>query len=210
MTSGTEEGLLLIVSAPSGAGKTSLVAALLARDPRIIISVSHTTRERRPLEQDGVNYHFVSRETFERMVTRYEFLEHADVFGNLYGTSGAAVASERAHGRDVILEIDFQGARQIRARHPDAISVFILPPSTSTLAQRLEKRAQDSRSVIDKRLAEARSEIASHAEYDYLVVNDVFADALEDLAAIVRAERLRASRQRARLDVLLGELLSGK
>jgi guanylate kinase len=203
------KGLLLIVSAPSGAGKTSLVAALLDRDPRLTISVSHTTRPRRPKEQDGINYHFVARETFEAMAARGEFMEHADVFGNLYGTSSAVVAAERRAGRDVILEIDYQGARQIRERHPDAVSVFILPPSRATLAQRLLSRAQDSKSVIDKRLAEARSEIASHAEYDYLVVNDVFADALDDLAAIVRAERLRGDRQRERLGVLLAELLSG-
>jgi guanylate kinase len=202
------EGLLLIVSAPSGAGKTSLVAALLEHDPRLTISVSHTTRPRRPKEQDGVNYHFVGRDTFEAMVSRGEFLEHADVFGNLYGTSSAVVAAERRAGHDVILEIDYQGARQIRARHPDAISVFILPPSKATLAQRLETRGQDSKSVIDKRLANARAEIASHAEYDYLVVNDVFTDALEDLAAIFRAERLRGIRQRERLGELLGELLS--
>jgi guanylate kinase len=203
------EGLLLIVSAPSGAGKTSLVNALLARDPRLTISVSHTTRPRRPKEQDGVDYHFVARDTFEAMAARGEFLEHADVFGNLYGTSSATVAAERGAGRDVILEIDYQGARQIRARHPDAVSVFILPPSMATLAGRLEARGQDSKSVIDKRLAEARSEMASHAEFDYLVVNDVFADALDDLAAIVRAERLRGTRQRERLRTLLNELLSG-
>jgi guanylate kinase len=202
------EGLLLIVSAPSGAGKTSLVAALLERDARLTMSVSHTTRARRLREQDGVNYHFVSRENFVEMVARDEFLEYAEVFGHLYGTSSGSVAAERQRGRDVILEIDYQGARQIRARHPDAISVFILPPSRSALAQRLEKRGEDARSVIEERLAKARSEMASYAEYDYLVVNDTFQDALDDLTAIVRAERLRRSHQQERLGPLLGELLS--
>jgi len=203
------QGLLLIVSAPSGAGKTSLVAALLERDPRLTMSISHTTRGRRLREQDGVNYHFVSREDFLEMIARGEFLEHAEVFGHLYGTSSRSVATERDRGRDVILEIDYQGARQIRERHPDAISIFILPPSKSTLAQRLEKRGEDAESVIQERLAKARSEIASYAEYDYLLVNDEFRDALDDLAAIVRAERLRLARQQARLETLLDELLSG-
>lgn len=202
------EGLLLIVSAPSGAGKTSLVAALLERDARLTMSVSHTTRARRLREQDGVNYHFVSRENFVEMVAHGEFLEYAEVFGHLYGTSSGSVAAERQRGRDVILEIDYQGARQIRVRHPDAISVFILPPSRSALAQRLEKRGEDARSVIEERLAKARSEMASYAEYDYLVVNDTFQDALDDLTAIVRAERLRRAHQQERLSPLLGELLS--
>jgi len=202
------QGLLLIVSAPSGAGKTSLVAALLEGDAQLTMSVSHTTRERRLREQDGVNYHFVSRDAFLEMAGRDEFLEHAEVFGHLYGTSSGSVATERDKGRDVILEIDYQGARQIRARYPDAISIFILPPSRTTLAQRLEQRGEDSESVIRERLAKARSEIASYAEYDYLVVNDAFQDALDDLAAIVRAERLRLGRQHARLGSLLNELLS--
>jgi len=203
------QGLLLIVSAPSGAGKTSLVSALLERDHRLTMSISHTTRSRRLREQDGVNYHFVSRETFLGMVEQGEFLEHAEVFGHLYGTSTGSVAAERSRGRDVILEIDYQGARQIRTRHPDAISIFILPPSRATLAQRLESRGEDAENVIQERLAKARSEIAAYGEYDYLVVNDVFQDALDDLTAIVRAERLRLERQGLRLQPLLGELLSG-
>ncbi|MFM8356680.1 MAG: guanylate kinase [Gammaproteobacteria bacterium] len=202
------EGLLVIVSAPSGAGKTSLVNALLARDARLHIAVSHTTRARRPRETDGVNYHFVAREGFMAMIARAEFLEHAEVFGNLYGTSAASVAAARAQGRDVILEIDYQGARQIRARHPDAVSIFILPPSRATLAERLANRAEDSAEVIARRLAEARIEMSSHHEYDYLVVNDVFDTALDDLSAILRAERLRTTHQRGRLDALIGQLLS--
>lgn len=202
------QGMLVIVSAPSGAGKTSLVNALLTRDPRLHIAVSHTTRARRPRETDGVNYHFIARADFLAMIDRAEFLEYAEVFGNLYGTSAASVAAARAQGRDVILEIDYQGARQIRDRHPDAVSVFILPPSRSTLAERLAKRAEDSAEVIAERLAKARVEMSSHGEYDYLIVNDVFDTALEDLCAILRAERLRTAPQRARLDALIGQLLS--
>jgi len=202
------QGLLLIVSAPSGAGKTSLVEALLEGDAQLTKSISHTTRGRRLREQDGVSYHFVDRETFSAMVAGGEFLEHAEVFGHLYGTSNHSVAVERDQGRDVILEIDYQGARQIRDRHRDAISIFILPPSKATLAQRLEKRGEDTEHVIQERLAKARSEIESYAEYDYLVVNDAFQDALADLSAIIRAERLRLPRQQRRLEPLLGELLS--
>lgn len=202
------QGMLVIVSAPSGAGKTSLVNALLTRDPRLHIAVSHTTRARRPRETDGVNYHFIERAGFLAMIERAEFLEHAEVFGNLYGTSAASVAEARAQGRDVILEIDYQGARQIRKRHPDAVSVFILPPSRSTLAERLAKRAEDSAEVIAERLAKARVEMSSHGEYDYLVVNDVFDTALEDLCSILRAERLRTATQRTRLGALIGQLLS--
>jgi guanylate kinase len=202
------QGLLIIVSAPSGAGKTSLVAALMARDPQLTMSVSHTTRTRRQREQDGINYHFVSRQQFLEMVRQQAFVEHAEVFGHLYGTSSGSVAAERDQGRDVILEIDYQGARQIRERYPEAISIFIVPPSLATLAARLEGRAEDARSVIEQRLAMARSEMSSFAEYDYLVVNDDFEAALEDMACIVRAERLRVVNQRERLAPLLGELLS--
>lgn len=201
-------GLLLIVSAPSGAGKTSLVNALLGRDPRLALSISHTTRPRRPKEQDGVNYHFVDRDTFVGMVERGGFLEYAEVFGHLYGTSLEAVARQRAGGQDVILEIDYQGARQIRARHPDAVGVFIIPPSKATLAQRLEHRGEDAPGVIRERLAKARTEMSHYADYDYLVVNDDFETALGDIAAILRAERSKVARQRARLGELLDELLS--
>jgi guanylate kinase len=201
-------GRLLIVSAPSGAGKTSLVGALLSRDSRLTMSVSHTTRPRRPREQDGVNYHFISREGFTAMVARGEFLEHAEVFGHLYGTAADRVAQQQQQGYDVILEIDYQGARQIRARHPDAVSIFILPPSRATLAQRLEQRGEDSPLVIQERLAKARSEMSSFGEYDYLVVNDLFETALADLSAIVRAERLRLLPQRSGLGPLLRDLLS--
>jgi len=198
--------MLLIVSAPSGAGKTSLVAALLERDAALTVSVSHTTRKRRPREQDGVNYHFVDKHRFLAMADAGEFLEHAEVFGHRYGTSAAAVDAERGRGRDVILEIDFQGAAQVRARYPDAVSVFILPPSTEALKTRLTGRGEDD-GTIRERLAEARAEISHHGEYDYLVVNDDFDEALEDLVGVVRAERLRLARQASRLAPLLADLL---
>jgi guanylate kinase len=199
--------LLLIVSAPSGAGKTSLVAALLERDPQLVVSVSHTTRKRRAAERDGVNYHFVDHDRFRAMAAAGEFLEHAEVFGHHYGTSVAAVDAERQRGRDVILEIDFQGAAQVRATFPDAVSVFILPPSTEALQSRLESRGQDDDGVIRERLAKARWEMSHYHDYDYLLVNDDFALALSELACIVRAERLRLPRQQNRLGPLLADLL---
>lgn len=200
-------GMLLIVSAPSGAGKTSLVAALLEREPRLVVSVSHTTRPKRPREQDGVNYHFVDTARFAAMVDDGEFLEHAEVFGHRYGTSAAAVDRERARGLDVVLEIDFQGAAQIRARYPESVSVFILPPSAEALAARLERRGEDDDAVIRQRLDKARWEMSHYQDYDYLIVNDDFAMALDDLGAIVRAERLRLWRQQQQLRGLIDDLL---
>jgi guanylate kinase len=209
MSSGadTGQGMLVIVSAPSGAGKTSLVAALLERDPRLVVSVSHTTRPKRPREHDGVNYHFVDRGRFLKMVDAGEFLEHAEVFGHHYGTSMAAVDAERAAGRDVVLEIDFQGAAQVRGRYPEAVSVFILPPAAATLATRLTQRGEDDAAVIRERLDKARWEMSHYRDYDYLLVNDDFAAAVDDLAGIVRAERLRLFRQQRRLGSLLDDLL---
>jgi guanylate kinase len=203
-----QPGLLLIVSAPSGAGKTSLVAALLGREPKLTVAVSHTTRPRRSGEQDGVNYHFVDRQQFQDMVTAGEFLEHAEVFGNRYGTAAVSVDGNRDAGRDVVLEIDFQGAQQVRARYPEAVSIFILPPSQDALASRLRNRGQDDETVIRERLAKARWEMSHYAEYDYLVVNDQFETALEDLCCIVRAERLRRQHQQNALTRLLADLLS--
>jgi len=203
-----QPGLLLIVSAPSGAGKTSLVAALLARDPRLMVAVSHTTRRRRPGEQDGVNYHFVDPQRFVDMAAAGEFLEHAEVFGNRYGTAVATVQGNRNAGRDVVLEIDFQGAQQVRTRYPEAVSIFILPPSQDALASRLRNRGQDDEPVIRERLAKARWEMSHYAEYDYVVVNDRFETALEDLCCIVRAERLRRRNQQHALNGLLADLLS--
>jgi guanylate kinase len=203
----TGSGMLLIVSAPSGAGKTSLVAALLERDPRLVVSVSHTTRQRRPKETDGVNYHFVDAARFAAMVAADQFLEHAEVFGQHYGTSAGAVDGERALGRDVILEIDFQGAAQVRARYRDAVSIFVLPPSAAALNNRLVGRGENE-DTIRQRLAKARWEMSHYRDYDYLVVNDEFDTALAELSCIVRAERMRLARQEARLGSLLTDLLS--
>jgi len=204
------DGTLFIVSAPSGAGKTSLVKALLERDPSLRLAVSFTTRPPRPAEQDGVHYHFVDEPRFLAMVGQGAFIEHAEVFGNLYGTAEATVREELAVGRDLLLEIDWQGARQVRERFPAAVSVFILPPSATALEGRLRGRGQDSDTVIAARMAEARSEISHYGEYDYLVVNDLFTAALDDLACVVRAERLRRQRAERKLAEALGGLLSGR
>jgi guanylate kinase len=202
-------GILFIVSAPSGAGKTSLVQALLESDPRLTVSVSHTTRPRRPKELDGVNYHFVNAETFGAMAREDAFLEHAEVFGNRYGTSKDAVDKALAAGADVVLEIDWQGAALIRKALPEAVSIFIVPPSTEALRERLQQRAQDDPAVIETRLAEARGEMQHHAEFKYLVINDEFDVAIAELQAIVLAERCRqpgrAERQHDLLDALLTE-----
>ncbi len=208
MNAAVASGTLYTVSAPSGAGKTSLVAALVAGDPGLLASVSHTTRERRPGETDGVNYHFVARERFEQMLARDDFLEHATVFGNLYGTSREQVLATLAGGRDLILEIDWQGARQVRERVPGSQSIYILPPSRATLEQRLRGRNQDGDEVIGNRMREAVSEMSHYDESDYVVVNEVFEAALADLRAIVRANRLRRPAQAVRLGGLIGSLLS--
>jgi guanylate kinase len=203
------DGILFIVSAPSGAGKTSLIGALLERETRLRLAVSYTTRPRRPGEEDGVHYHFVTEERFLAMAAAGELLESAEVFGNRYGTAEATVRRALGAGRDILLEIDWQGARQVRGRFPAAVSVFVLPPSADALAQRLRGRGQDSEETIAGRMAKAREEMAHYAEYDYLIVNEVFGQALEDLHAVVRAERLRLAHRRARLQPMLDELLSG-
>ncbi|TNF79771.1 MAG: guanylate kinase [Gammaproteobacteria bacterium] len=202
------EGTLFIVSAPSGAGKTSLVAELLEGDPSLQLSISHTTRPRRPKETGGVNYHFVGKAQFERMIAADAFLEHASVFGNYYGTSKAAVAEPLAAGRDVLLEIDWQGAALVRQVHPEAVSIFIVPPSQAALRERLQGRAQDDPEVIESRLAEAKTEMRHYGEFDYLVVNDVFEAALEELRAIVLAERCRVTTRAARNSDLMASLLA--
>lgn len=199
-------GTLFIVSAPSGAGKTSLVRALLARDPTLGLSVSCTTRAPREGEQDGVHYHFLDPEVFRRAVADGAFLEHAEVFGNLYGTREQDVRDCLGEGRDLILEIDWQGARQVRARLPDAVGIFVLPPTIEELERRLRGRGTDDETVIARRMEQARAELAHYAEYDYLVVNDRFEDALDGLQAIAVAERLRLARQRARVGSLLDGL----
>jgi len=196
------KGILFILSAPSGAGKTSLIKALLEHEPSLRLAVSFTTRAPRSGEQDGIHYHFVEPERFRRMVAAGEFIEHAQVFGNHYGTAESTVRSQLGQGRDLLLEIDWQGARQVRTRFPQAVSIFILPPSAQALEQRLRSRGLDSDQVIASRMAEARSELSHYAEYDYLVVNDCFDNALNDLACLVRAERLRCSYQAPRLGSL--------
>ena len=201
-------GTLYIVSAPSGAGKTSLVKALLDAQPQVRVSVSHTTRDVRPGEVDGVNYHFVSREAFLECLERNEFLEHAEVFGNLYGTSQRWLEQTLAEGYDLILEIDWQGAQQVRRLMPQAKSIFILPPTQEALRQRLTNRGQDSDEVIDKRMREAVSEMTHHVEYDYLIINDDFTHALGDLQAILRANRLLQDAQQQRFTGLLEQLLA--
>ena len=203
------KGTLFIVSAPSGAGKTSLLAKLLEQTETLCLSISHTTRPIRPGEVDGVNYHFTDRTQFVRMVEQGRFLEHAEVFGNFYGTSADWVTTTLRGGKDVILEIDWQGAQQIRRLVPETISIFILPPSLPVLAERLRGRGQDGEDVIARRLAGARDEISHYGEYDYLVVNDDFDRALADMAAIFRAERQRTERQMTGRVDLLSDLLSG-
>jgi guanylate kinase len=188
-------GTLYTVSAPSGAGKTSLVNALLQRRPGLQVSVSHTTRAARPGEEDGVNYHFVSEQAFESMLAAEEFLEHARVFGNFYGTSRLWVEQQLRLGIDVILEIDWQGAQQIKRLLSDTRAIFILPPSREALEQRLNARGQDDAAVISARMAEAVEEMSHFEESDYLVINRDFDQALEELDAIVICHRLGTARQ---------------
>lgn len=202
------QGTLFIVSAPSGAGKTSLVRALLERLDGIEVSVSHTTRPKRPGEVDGINYHFVDVPAFEAMIERGDFVEHARVFDNYYGTSRPAVQARLAAGQDVILEIDWQGARQVRERFPEAQSVFILPPSRAALEERLTGRGTDDAEVIARRMRDAISEMSHYDEYDHVIINDDFAVALDELCALVLTSRTRLARVRAGQAALIEALLS--
>ncbi|CAM3283495.1 guanylate kinase [Pseudomonas plecoglossicida] len=201
-------GTLYIVSAPSGAGKTSLVTALTKDDQQIRVSVSHTTRAMRPGEQHGVNYHFVVHDAFKALIEQGDFLEHAEVFGNYYGTSRSALQQTLDQGFDLILEIDWQGAQQVRKLMPDALSVFILPPSQEALRLRLDGRGQDSEEIIAGRMKEAVSEMVHYDEYDYVIINDDFGVALEELKAVFVANRLLLKKQQQRNSGLLKELLS--
>ncbi|AOY88981.1 guanylate kinase [Marinobacter salinus] len=203
MKQAVEQGTLYVISAPSGAGKTSLVAAMLRNDEKLGVSVSHTTRPMRDGEVDGVNYHFVSRDAFELMISRGDFLEHADVFGNYYGTSHIWVRETLARGQDVILEIDWQGAEQVRRLMPECVSIFIVPPSAEALRGRLTGRGTDAPEVVERRLKEAAEECRHALAFDYLVVNDQFEVALADLLAIVRSQRLRMAVQQDRHRALL-------
>jgi guanylate kinase len=202
------QGSLFIVSAPSGAGKTSLLKRLRQELDGVVISVSHTTRPKRPGEVEGQDYHFVSRETFEKMLAEEAFLEYAKVYDYYYGTERKQVLESLALGLDVILEIDWQGARQVKAKLPASRSIFILPPSREALEERLRLRGQDSPETIAKRLASARADLSHYAEYDYLVVNAQFDQALAELKSIFIADRLRLSRQQAKLSELLEKLLT--
>jgi guanylate kinase len=203
----TMTGSLFIVTAPSGAGKTSLVRSLLEMDKAVSLSISYTTRAMRPGEEDGEDYHFISEERFLNMLEEGDFLESAEVHGARYGTSQTLVESVLAEGRDLVLEIDWQGAAQVRSLYPSAIGIFVLPPSLEELSRRLHNRAQDSAEVIARRLAAARDEISHVGEFDYVIINDRFETAIHDLLAIIRAQRLRGEKQLRQHQELLRNLI---
>jgi guanylate kinase len=199
-------GTLFIVSAPSGTGKTSLVAAMVESLPNMLVSVSHTTRPIRPGEVDGVNYHFLAKNAFKQQIKQADFLEHAEVYGHYYGTSKDWVNKRLSAGKDVILEIEWQGAQQVREQVPDAVSIYILPPTKKALEKRLNARGQDNPEVIAARLKMAGEEAKHYTEYDYLVVNDQFEIALSDLRSIVRAHHCKQPKQARRLASLIRQL----
>jgi guanylate kinase len=199
-------GTLFVVAAPSGGGKTSLTRALLQREPTIQLSVSYTTRAPRPGETDGVDYHFVNPERFQALKDAGEFLEHAHVHGNWYATGATWLKDRVQAGHDVLLEIDWQGAAQVRKLVPDSVHIFILPPSLALLRERLLRRGQDDAEIIERRLKVARDEMRHCGEFDYVIINQDFASAVDDLSAIVRAARLRSAQQRARHGALLQQL----
>ena len=203
-----KHGRLFVIAAPSGAGKTSLVKALLASEPRLRLSVSHTTRKRRPTEEDGREYHFVPVPQFERLVAQGEFLEHARVFDNFYGTARGFVEEQLRQGHDVILEIDWQGAQQVRRAMPQCVSIFILPPSRRALAERLARRATDSPEIIARRLRDAAADMSHSREFDYVIVNDDFTQAVSDLRRILAGRGEDLTSARPELAALLGELLA--
>lgn len=204
----SSRGTLFTVSAPSGAGKTSLVAALVKSNPEVCVSISHTTRPIRPGEQDGVNYHFVDHATFEQMLEAGAFLEQAQVFNNFYGTSQRWVMETLQQGMDVILEIDWQGAAQVRRLMPETVSLFILPPSLAALRQRLTGRGTDAPGVIEARMNEAISEISHYVEADYLIINDDFTIALAQFQALITSQHLSLARQAEKHHAMLQELLA--
>lgn len=201
------KGILYIISAPSGAGKSSLVNALIKRLGFVFLSISHTTRAMRPGEQQAEHYHFTDVTTFKNMVAHGDFLEHAQVFDNFYGTSKSFVERQLKQGHDVILEIDWQGAQQVRAQMPESQSIFILPPSLASLQERLEKRAQDSAETIARRMQDAHSEMSHYQEYDYLIINDQFYQALDELCAIFVAQRMRTPMQVRMQESVLASLV---
>jgi guanylate kinase len=201
------KGTLFVISAPSGAGKTSLANALIESVANVQRSISHTTRPKRPGEQEGEHYHFVEKAEFHEILAHGDFLEHAEIFGNLYGTAHTQISQRLAEGLDLLLTIDWQGARQVCALFPDAISIFLLPPSVTALQQRLDHRKQDAANVIEKRLQGMSEEVSHYGEFQYLVVNDVFDEALADLQAIVRATRLKQVHQSVKYAGLLSQLI---
>ena len=203
------EGELFIVSAPSGAGKTSLVDALIRENDSLCVSVSHTTRSKRPKEQDGINYHFIEKSRFQSMLEAGDFLESAEVYGHHYGTSKKWVTERLEEGLTVILEIDWQGAAQIRAQFPQSCYIFIVPPSLEALTERLRKRAQDNDAIIARRMEEARAVMQRVTDADFLVVNDDFTTALDEMRAIIQAWSLRVETQEAKLRPLLASLTEG-
>lgn len=202
------QGTLFVVSAPSGAGKTSLITAMVEEMSNLVISLSYTTREKRPAEIDGVHYNFITQDVFDDLAAKNEFLESATVFGHSYGTSKRWIEERLARGLDILLEIDWQGARQIKQLFPEkSVSIFILPPSLMILETRLRARKQDSNEVIAHRMDQAKAEIAHYSEYDYLVINDDFHNARRDLKAILNADRLRFSKQQLRYAEMLGQFV---
>lgn len=203
-------GNLFILSAPSGAGKSSLISALLKQESSrpMQVSVSHTTRDSRPGEENGQHYHFVSKNEFETLIHNNAFYEHAEVFGNYYGTSEVAIDEQLAKGIDVLLDIDWQGAQQVRMKKPSVTTIFICPPSKEELEKRLQGRGQDSQEVIDGRMAQAKSECSHYQEFDYIIVNDNFDQALSDLTTVVNNQRLKRSQQVIAHQTLFENLLS--
>ena len=199
-------GNLFIVTAPSGAGKTSLVRELLTADPNVQLSISYTTRAPRPGELNGQDYHFISMDEFMVMLGNGEFLESAEVYGNRYGTSQPWITGKMQEGKDILLEIDWQGAAQVRKIFPEAIGIFILPPSIGTLRERLKNRSQDTDEIIERRMQAARDDISHVGEFDYVIINNDFKEAVRDLLAVVRAARLTTGKQLSRHSDLLTQL----
>jgi guanylate kinase len=196
-------GSLYIISAPSGAGKTSLISKIMQQDRGISVAVSHTTRLARRNEEDGKHYHFITKDAFKRKIEQEQFLEYAEVFGNYYGTANQSIEAQLDSDQDVILEIDWQGAQQVRKLRADAISIFILPPSVDVLAQRLCARKQDSQAVIKTRLKQACDDMCYYKEFDYIVINDVFAKAVQDLGSIFKSRRMVLAKQQQRHQAFL-------